>query len=134
MRGAAVAAENEPVLLEERREGVLRLTLNRPAARNALSLDLMSALSGALDRAATDKQCRVVVIAAAGPGFCAGHDLRELRANPGREAYERIFAQCSALMLRIVDLPQPGIAEVHGIATAAGCELVATCDLAVAAD
>jgi enoyl-CoA hydratase/carnithine racemase len=87
----------------------------------------------ALDRAALDRKCRVVVIAGAGPAFCAGHDLRELRGDSSRTAYERIFAQCSALMLRIVNLPKPVIAEVHGIATAAGCQLVATCDLAVAA-
>jgi len=110
--------------------------LNRPAQRNALSVGLMTALSKALDRAAADKACRVVVIAGAGPAFCAGHDLREFRALDNenrREAYQRIFAQCSALMLQIVHLPKPVIAEVHGIATAAGCQLVATCDLAVAA-
>ena len=94
----------------------------------------MSALSEALERAGADKACRVVVIAGAGPAFCAGHDLRELRADNSREAYERVFAQCSALMLQIVRLPKPVIAEVHGIATAAGCQLVATCDLAVAAE
>ena len=125
---------NEPVLLEELQDGVLRLSLNRPAARNALSVGLMTALSEGLDRAGSDGQCRVVVIAGSGPAFCAGHDLRELRADPSREAYERTFAQCSALMQQIVQLPKPVIAEVHGIATAAGCQLVATCDLAVAAD
>jgi enoyl-CoA hydratase/carnithine racemase len=114
--------------------GVLRLTLNRPAARNALSLALMEELRRALDEAATDRECRVLVIAGAGPAFCAGHDLRELRGDPSREAYERIFARCSALMQQIVALPKPVIAEVHGIATAAGCQLVATCDLAVAAE
>jgi enoyl-CoA hydratase/carnithine racemase len=124
----------EPVLLAAREGGVLRLTLNRPAARNALSVALMTALARALERAAGDKECRVVVLAGAGPAFCAGHDLRELRADPSRAAYERTFAQCSELMLQIVRLPKPVIAEVHGIATAAGCQLVATCDLAVAAD
>src|SRR5579863_2040885 len=128
------AAANQPVLLEARDEGVLRLVLNRPAARNALSVGLMSALKDALDRAAVDKDCRVVVIAGAGPAFCAGHDLRELRSDNSRAAYERVFAQCSQLMLQIVHLPKPVIAEVHGIATAAGCQLVATCDLAVAAE
>src|SRR5207248_8706662 len=118
--------------MESRDEGVLRLTLNRPAARNALSVELMAALGKALDRAKVDKECRVVVITGAGPAFCAGHDLRELRADPSRAAYERIFAECSRLMLQIVELPKPVIAEVHGIATAAGCQLVATCDLAVA--
>src|SRR5438876_11213528 len=127
-------AANEPVLLEALDEGVLRLVLNRPAARNALSVGLMGALKEALGRAAADPACRIVVIAGAGPAFCAGHDLRELRADPSRAAYERVFAQCSALMLQIVHLPKPVIAEVHGIATAAGCQLVATCDLAVAAE
>lgn len=134
MSAAAKLGENQPVLLEEQQAGVLRLTLNRPAARNALSVGLMAALIQALERAAADKQCRAVVIAGAGPAFCAGHDLRELRADPGRDAYERTFAQCSALMQQIVQLPKPVIAEVHGIATAAGCQLVATCDLAVAAE
>src|SRR5580765_4875360 len=134
MSAAAVLDNNEPLLLESLDRGVLRLVLNRPAARNALSVGLMTALARALDRAAADKACRVVVIAGAGPAFCAGHDLREMRADPSRAAYERVFAQCSALMLQIVQLPKPVIAEVHGIATAAGCQLVATCDLAVAAE
>src|SRR6202158_3786290 len=128
------AAANEPLRLEALDAGVLRLVLNRPAARNALSVGLMHALKAALDRAAADPACRVVVIAGAGLAFCAGHDLRELRADNSRAAYERVFAQCSALMLQIVHLPKPVIAEVHGIATAAGCQLVATCDLAIAAE
>jgi enoyl-CoA hydratase/carnithine racemase len=122
------------ILLEERAHGALRLTLNRPEARNALSVALMTTLVEALGRAAADREARVVVIAASGPVFCAGHDLRELRADPRRETYERIFALCSELMLTIVRLPKPVIAEVHGVATAAGCQLVATCDLAVAAE
>src|SRR5712691_3426250 len=134
MSEAAKPGENEPVLLEALEDGVLRLVLNRPMARNALSVGLMTALSDALHRAAADTACRVVVIAGAGPAFCAGHDLRELRADNSREAFERVFAQCSQLMLQIVQLPKPVIAEVHGTATAAGCQLVATCDLAVAAD
>ena len=125
---------NAPVLLDEHDRGVLRLTLNRPDARNALSAALMSALLEALARAAEDPQARVVVIAGAGPAFCAGHDLREMRSDQRRETYERLFAQCSELMLAIVGLPKPVIAEVHGVATAAGCQLVATCDLAVAAE
>jgi enoyl-CoA hydratase/carnithine racemase len=127
-------AENAPVLLESRDDGVLRLTMNRPEARNALSMGLMTALVDALGRAAKNPQARVVVISAAGPVFCAGHDLREIRADPRRETYERTFALCSELMLAIVRLPKPVIAEVHGVATAAGCQLVATCDLAVAAE
>ena len=103
MSAAAMLDGNEPVLLEALDGGVLRLILNRPAARNALSVGLMTALAQALDRAAADKACRVVVIAGAGPAFCAGHDLRELRQRPrSREAYERVFAQCSELMLQIV--------------------------------
>jgi enoyl-CoA hydratase/carnithine racemase len=133
MQAAARVAENEPVLLEVLDGHVLRLTLNRPAQRNALSVELMSALTDALDRAAGNRDARVVVIAGAGPAFCAGHDLRELRSDNRRETFEATFAQCSALMLRIVRLPKPVIAEVHGVATAAGCQLVATCDLAVAA-
>src|SRR5438093_11742623 len=115
MSGAAMVADNEPILLEALEGGVLRLILNRPQARNALSVGLMAALSQALDRAAADKAVRTVVIAAAGPAFCAGHDLRELRSDPSRDAYERVFAQCSALMLQIVQLPKPVIAEVPGV-------------------
>jgi enoyl-CoA hydratase/carnithine racemase len=121
------------ILFEERADGVLRLILNRPEARNALSVELMTALLAALGRVADDPLSRVVVIAGAGPAFCAGHDLRELRQDRRRETYQRIFALCSELMLAIVRLPKPVIAEVHGVATAAGCQLVATCDLAVAA-
>jgi enoyl-CoA hydratase/carnithine racemase len=120
--------------MEERTDGVLRLTLNRPEARNALSVELMTALREALGRAADDPHSRVVVIAGAGPAFCAGHDLRELRQDPRRETHQRIFELCSELMLAIVRLPKPVIAEVHGVATAAGCQLVATCDLAAAAE
>jgi enoyl-CoA hydratase/carnithine racemase len=136
---AEQVASTESVLSESLHQGVSRLTLNRPAARNALSIALMTSLVEALDRAAHDAECRVVVITGAGPAFCAGHDLRELRAmndcaQGKREFYERTFALCSDLMLKIVRLPKPVIAEVHGIATAAGCQLVASCDLAVAAD
>src|SRR5215469_15799634 len=133
MTAMARTTTTDPVLLEEHDRGVLRLTLNRPEARNALSVALMSALLGALGRAATNPEAGVIVIAGAGPAFCAGHDLRELRADPQRATYERVFAQCSELMLAITRLPKPVIAEVHGVATAAGCQLVATCDLAVAA-
>ncbi len=126
--------ENVPLLLEACEAGVLRLTMNRPQARNALSAALMDAMIEALGRAAKDRQTRVVVIAGAGLAFCAGHDLREIRADRRRETYERLFAQCSELMLAIVRLPKPVIAEVHGVATAAGCQLVASCDLAVAAE
>lgn len=124
----------DDILLRSDNDGVATLTLNRPAARNALSTGLMAALQMELDAIATDAAIRVVVIAANGPAFCAGHDLREVRATPKRTAYEALFAQCSALMLSITRLPQPVIARVHATATAAGCQLVATCDLAVAAD
>jgi enoyl-CoA hydratase/carnithine racemase len=112
--------------------GVCILTLNRPASRNALSVELMSVLQEALDGIARDRSVKVVVLAGSGAAFCAGHDLKEIRANPGREFYESLFAQCSRLMLTITRLPQPVIARVQGVATAAGCQLVATCDLAVA--
>jgi enoyl-CoA hydratase/carnithine racemase len=115
-------------------DGVRRLVLNRPQARNALSTAMMQALLGAFERAGKDSRTRVVVIAGNGRTFCAGHDLREIRADPRRETYERIFARCSELMLTITRLAKPVIAEVHGVATAAGCQLVATCDLAVAAE
>ena len=124
----------EAELLRADRAGVAWLTLNRPQARNALSLGLMQALTEELDRIAADPATKVVVIAGAGPAFCAGHDLRELRANPGRAFIEQTFAACSRLMLAITRLPKPVIARVHGVATAAGCQLVATCDLAVAAE
>jgi enoyl-CoA hydratase/carnithine racemase len=130
----AARQDDTPVLLEERESGVLRLTMNRPAARNALSMALMAAMIDALERAGADRQTRVVIIAGAGVGFCPGHDLREMRADPSADAYARIFERCSAMMQKIVRLRQPVIAEVHGIATAAGCQLVASCDLAVAAE
>src|SRR5438105_2136049 len=126
-------AETAPVLLRRDEGGIAVLTLNRPHARNALSAALMARLQDSIDAIAGDATVRVVVIAGAGPAFCAGHDLRELRANPGRAHYEAIFAQCSRLMLSIMRLPKPVIARVHGVATAAGCQLVASCDLAVAA-
>ncbi|MBV9758564.1 MAG: enoyl-CoA hydratase [Alphaproteobacteria bacterium] len=124
----------QPVLLRRDADGVACLTLNRPEARNALSVALMTALEAELAAIAADDSVKVVVIGGAGAGFCAGHDLREMRAEPRRAVYEALFAQCSRLMLGIVRLPKPVIARVHGVATAAGCQLVATCDLAVAAD
>ncbi len=126
------AAANESLLLRQDSNGVATLTINRPQARNALSIALMGALIQALDGLAGDPDIKVVVIAGAGPGFCAGHDLKELRADPRRENYEATFNRCSELMLKITHLPKPVIARVHGIATAAGCQLVATCDLAIA--
>ena len=125
---------NDDVLIRTNASGVATLTLNRPEARNALSTGLMAALQTELDGISSDRDIRVVVIAANGPAFCAGHDLREVRSTPQREAYEALFAQCSKLMLSITRLPQPVIAKVHATATAAGCQLVATCDLAIAAE
>ena len=124
----------DPLLLRRDVDGVAWLTLNRPAARNALSLGLMEALVAELAAIDADPSVQVVVMGGAGSAFCAGHDLRELRSNPDRAAYEATFALCSRLMTAIVRLPKPVIARVHGVATAAGCQLVATCDLAVAAD
>ncbi len=125
---------SEGILLRHDRNGIARLTLNRPAQRNALSVGLMAALQDSLDAIAADRKVKAVVIGANGPGFCAGHDLKEVRANPGRSNYAALFDQCSKLMTSIANLPKPVIAQVHGIAAAAGCQLVATCDLAVATD
>ena len=121
------------VLHESDSRGVVTLTLNRPEAFNALSEGLLEALQAALDRVAADERARVVVIAAAGRAFCAGHDLKEMRAAPSQAYYERLFAQCGRMMMTIQKLPVPVVARVQGIATAAGCQLVAMCDLAVAA-
>ncbi len=119
------------LLLAERRGAIAWITLNRPRARNALSVEMMSAIEAALDAA---RDARVVVIAGNGPGFCGGHDLREMRTNPSAEFQAALFAQCSRMMQAIVNHPAPVIACVHGIATAGGCQLVAACDLAVAAE
>jgi enoyl-CoA hydratase/carnithine racemase len=110
------------------------LWLDRPRAYNALSESLLAALQRALDEIAADPSVRAVVIGGRGPAFCAGHDLREMRADPSLEYYRALFEQCSRTMLAIQRMPQPVIARVHGIATAAGCQLVAACDLAVCAD
>ncbi len=133
---SALPAERiaEPEVLRSDADGVATLVLNRPRARNALSVGLMTALQEALDDIRDDPGVKVVIIAGNGPVFCAGHDLKEIRDNPGRDAHEALFAQCSRLMTSIVTLPKPVIARVHGIATAAGCQLVASCDLVVAAE
>jgi enoyl-CoA hydratase/carnithine racemase len=125
----------EPYVLESRDpSGVATLTLNRPAQFNALSTAMMTALQSALDRVAPDASVRVVVIAGTGKAFCAGHDLREMKDAPSLEAYQALFAQGARLMRTLQRLPQPVIARVHGVATAAGCQLVASCDLAIAAE
>ncbi len=112
--------------------GVSTLTLNRPAAFNALSEGMLSALQSELEDLARSQKLRVLVIAAAGKAFCAGHDLKEMRAEPSMDYYQKLFAQCGDMMMRIQKLQVPVIAKVQGIATAAGCQLVAQCDLAVA--
>jgi enoyl-CoA hydratase/carnithine racemase len=125
-------AEPDLVLREADQRGVVRLTLNRPQAFNALSEAMLAALKAEFDAIAQDEAARVVVLAGAGRAFCAGHDLKEMRAAPSLEYYEGLFARCTDVMLAIQRLPVPVIARVHGIATAAGCQLVAMCDLAVA--
>jgi enoyl-CoA hydratase/carnithine racemase len=123
----------EPIVLRSQDErGVVTLTLNRPHAFNALSEAMLAALEREFDAIAKDESARVVVLAAEGKAFCAGHDLKEMRAKPSLDYYERLFSQCFEMMLGIQRLPVPVIARVQGIATAAGCQLVAMCDLAVA--
>jgi enoyl-CoA hydratase/carnithine racemase len=130
---ATLNAATEPLLRRERdARGVVTLTLNRPQAFNAMSEELLSALQRELDALAVDSSARVLVLAGAGKAFCAGHDLREMRAQPSLDYYEHLFGKCSHLMLTLRRLPIPVIARVHGVATAAGCQLVAQCDLAVA--
>ncbi len=128
---------SNPLLLRADRDGVATLTLNRPQARNALSLGLLEALRDTFAALSKDASVRAVVLAAAGPAFCAGHDLKEMtgyrsEADRGAEKFETLFALCSDVMRAIPALPQPVIAAVEGVATAAGCQLVASCDLAVA--
>ena len=136
-RASGPAASNEPVVLREDIANIAVLTLNRPQARNSLSEAMLAALSQELESLAADKRIRAVVVAAQGSAFSAGHDLKELTAHradaDGGRGYTRhIMERCSAVMLAILRLPQPVIAAVEATATAAGCQLVATCDLAVA--
>ena len=124
---------DDPLLMRRQdARGVITLTMNRPQAFNALSEAMLEALQTELDVIARDSSARLVVIAAAGKAFCAGHDLKEMRAEPSQQYYETLFAQCGRMMMAIQRLPVPVIAQVQGIATAAGCQLVAMCDLAVA--
>jgi len=134
---ARTALQVSDALLRERDGDIAVLLLNRPAARNSLSEDLLKALAAAFADIADDKTVRAVVLAANGPAFCAGHDLKELTArradaDGGRAYFKHIMTICSAMMQQIVNLPQPVIAAVHGVASAAGCQLVASCDLAIA--
>lgn len=124
---------DDPLLLRHQdARGVVTLTLNRPQAFNSLSEDMLAALQREFEALAGDASVRVVVLAAAGKAFCAGHDLKEMRAQPSLAYYRGLFAHCAKVMLAIQALPVPVIARVHGVATAAGCQLVAMCDLAVA--
>ncbi|MDH3452565.1 MAG: enoyl-CoA hydratase [Gammaproteobacteria bacterium] len=132
---AANATENlEALLLRDDDAGITTLTLNRPQQYNALSEEMLTALQSALDDIAEDRSVRVVVLGAKGKAFSAGHDLKQMRANPDKSYYQALFKQCSRMMMSIVRLPQPVVARVHGMAVAAGCQLVANCDLAIASD
>lgn len=138
-RAAVTAAAAEPILLREERENIALLTLNRPHARNSLSEAMLAALTDAFASIADNSAIRVVILAANGPVFCAGHDLKEMTAHRrdadhGRAYFEQNFAASGALTQAIVTLPQPVIASVQGLATAAGCQLVAACDLVVASE
>ena len=134
MTAPSAAGEGEPLLLERRAGGVAHLMLNRPAQYNALSEEMLAALRAAFESLAADSAVRAVVLGGAGRAFCAGHDLKQMQANRSLGYYQRLFDDCSRLMMRIQTLPQPVIARVQGVATAAGCQLVAMCDLAVAAE
>ena len=125
---------SDNILLTKRHGGVVTLTLNRPQQYNALSSELLQRLSAELDAIATDLTIRAVVIAANGKAFCAGHDLKQMRQKQNQDEHAQLFGKCSEVMLKLVNLPQPVIAKVQGMATAAGCQLVATCDLAVASE
>ncbi len=128
----AEQTEVQPYVIRNDREGVSTLTLNRADKFNPLSEEMLAALQAEVDAIAKDPAVRVVVLAAQGKAFCAGHDLKQMRASPSAAYYKKLFDQCSKLMLAIQQMPQPVIARVQGIATAAGCQLVAMCDLAVA--
>ena len=134
MRCDNAMMDHEKVLERADDDGVATLTLNRPRQYNALSRALLEALHGEIDALAGDAAIRVVVITGAGNAFCAGHDLKEMRARADQREIESLFTSCSAMMQKLIELPQPVIAAVNGIATAAGCQLVAQCDLAVASE
>ena len=131
---SAVPQAEQPVLLREDRDGIATLTMNRPQQMNLLTGEMLAALQAAFDAIAKDPRVRVVVLAAAGKGFCAGHDLKEIRALREQPKIAQLFTNCSRMMTTIPGLPQPVIARVQGAAAAAGCQLVAQCDLAVASD
>jgi len=120
------------VVLSQPEPEIVRLTLNRPDTYNALSEEMLDALAQALEAVAKNEGAKVVILDALGKAFCAGHDLKQMRASPSEAYYKQLFERCSQIMLQIQQLPQPVIAQVQGVATAAGCQLVAMCDLAVA--
>jgi enoyl-CoA hydratase/carnithine racemase len=126
--------QKQPALLREDRDGIATLTLNRPQQMNLLTSEMLTALQLSLDEISKDEKIRVVILAAAGKGFCAGHDLKEIRGLKEQPEIEKLFARCSRMMQSITLLPQPVIARVQGAAAAAGCQLVAQCDLAVASE
>src|ERR1700694_3427897 len=129
---SAVPQAREPILLREERDRICTLTMNRPQQMNLLTSEMLEALQAAFDAISKDRGIRVVVLAGSGKGFCAGHDLKEIRALKEQPKIEQLFGQCSRMMQTITALPQPVIALVQGTAAAAGCQLVAQCDLAVA--
>jgi enoyl-CoA hydratase/carnithine racemase len=131
---SAIPKSEQSILLREDRDGVCTLVMNRPAQMNLLTSEMLDALQGAFDAIAQDRRVRVVVLGASGKGFCAGHDIKEIRALKELPKIEALFAKCSRMMQTITALPQPVIARVQGAAAAAGCQLVAQCDLAVASD
>ncbi len=131
---AVPAPTEQPMLLRHDANGVTTLTLNRPAQFNSLSSAMLEALIAAIDAIARDDSVRVVVLAGEGKAFCAGHDLKEMRGNHTLAFQQQLFRLCGKFMMKLTELPQPVIARIHGIATAAGCQLVSMCDLAVAAD
>jgi enoyl-CoA hydratase/carnithine racemase len=131
---SAVPQTEQPILLREDRDGICTLTMNRPQQLNLLTGEMLCALQDAFDSLKNDKRTRVIVLAGAGKGFCAGHDLKEIRGLQELPKIEALFGQCSRMMQTIPMLPQPVIARVHGPAAAAGCQLVAQCDLAIASD
>jgi len=131
---SAIPKSEEAILLREDRDGICTLTMNRPAQMNLLTSEMLSALQNAFDSISADSKVRVVILAAAGKGFCAGHDIKEIRALKELPKIEALFARCSRMMQTITALPQPVIARVQGAAAAAGCQLVAQCDLAVASE
>lgn len=128
-----VAPLEEPLVTQQHNQGVTTLTLNRPGQYNVLSSAMLTALQQALDDAANDRGTRVVVLAGQGKAFCAGHDLREMQAHPDAAWQSALFDQCSRVMMMLSEMPQPVLGRVQGIATAAGCQLVAACDVAIAA-